>query len=180
MDEGGAGEPVCDLQCGGLAVLYLNILGFSVQSVVLGGLSLGDGVPAGLQALQIDDTLAVGTVEAQPLPIDPADGEFHPLDGLAGFLVQLQHLQVTGGGRLVVEVKGLGVIGVDSHRLGCFVQHIAAGGLGFGHHHGAGFQPGDDDLALFIRGVEALGADLAALGVHILAIRGCHPEFRSL
>ena len=36
------------------------------------------------------------------------------------------------------------------------------------------------DLAVGVRGVEALGADLAALGVHILAIRGCHPEFRSL
>ena len=151
--RGGADEPVGDLQRGGLAVLDLNILGLGIQSVVLGGLSLLNGVPARLQVLQIDNALAVGAVEAQPFPIDPADRELHALDGLAGFLVQLQHLQVAGGNGLVVEVKGLCVVGVDGHRLGRFVQHIAAGSLGFGHHHSAGVQPGDDDLALFVCGI---------------------------
>ena len=180
VNESGAGEPVGDLHRGGLAVFDLNVFGLGIQPVVLGGLGLLDSVPARLQVLQIDDALAVGAVEAQLFPIDPADGELHTLDGLAGLLVQLQDFQVTGGSGLVVEIEGLGVVGVDGHRLGCLVQHIAAGGLGLGDHHGAGLQPGDDDLALFVCGIEPFGADRAALGVHILAVRGGHSELRSL
>ena len=67
-------------------------------------------------------------------------------------------------------MEGLGVIGVDHHRLSLAagINGVAGDGLGFRHHQCA-YHTVDLDLALLIRHIQAVAGDVAVFVRHILA-----------
>ena len=156
VNEGAPGLPVGDFQSGGLAVLYLNLVGRIVQTVALGGLQLHHLIPALFRFGQADDAALVSGVGADDLSIQLADLELDAANALPGFLVLFYDGEAAA--RCVVEAEGLDLAGFDLDGLGRGVQDIALHRLdlpcGDG---GARGQVIDDNAAIFVGDKLAVG-----------------------
>ena len=81
--------------------------------------------------------------------------------------------------RLVIEGEGLGIIGADLDCLRGIVQQVARRGLRLLHHQCVGVQVRNDDLALVVRRVDAVGGKLSSRVRHELTVRRHDLEFRA-
>ena len=155
MNDGAAGLPVDDLQGGGTAVLYLDLIGLAVQLIAFGRFQFRHLIPALFRFGQGNDAGSVSGVGADDLPVELAYLKLYAADALPGFLVRLDdgqtaHLRVIHG-------DGLGVLGVDlnSLRPGALVHDVTRQGFGFGDDQRA-HHAGNTDFTIGVGLVEAL------------------------
>ena len=169
-DEGALGVIVEGEGVGAAAVHGDGLRGL-VQDVPVGGLGLPDHIGAGLQAGQgnhaglVGGVVAVGTHQAAGgvghLTVGVGDVEGGTGQVLARGAVLLDDVQSVLRG--VIEGQGLGIAHGQAHGLRGSVHLIASGSLDFRHHVGVGVQAADDDLAVGVRLILAVGADGAVV-----------------
>ena len=140
------------------------------QVAVLCG-SLQNGVAATGDVAQPDDTVLVGGISSCGVltAVAACDLKLNAAQRLAGDSINLGDQQATVGD--VVEGECLGIIGIDNCGLaaGLGVDAVAVDGLLLSHNESAA-DIGENNLAVGIRHIGALGGELAALGVHIGAV----------
>ena len=161
-DNGAPDLAVGDLQSGGAAVLHFDLVGLAVQAVALGGFQLRHLIPALVGLGQSDNAGTVRGIGADNLAVELADLKLNAADTLPGFLILLDDGKSSNG--RILKGDGLGVVGVHLDRLalGVGVQDVAGQGLQLRDDDGPG-DAGNDDLALGIGGIEAVGGNLAAV-----------------
>ena len=161
VDEHGAGLCVLDGQRGRPTSLYLEIVGRTVQQIPLCGFNLGGGVPAVRKLRERDNAVAVGGVGADALAVHLSDLKLHTLDALTAVRVHLDDLTAADG--RVGKGQRLRVVAVDLNGLRGAVQHIAVRRFDLRYHISIRFEVHQLDLAVAIRGVNAIRSDRAAV-----------------
>ena len=170
MDEHGAGLCVLDGQRGRPTSLYLEIVGRTVQQIPLCGFNLGGGVPAVRKLRERDNAVAVRGISADALAVHLGDLKLHTLDALAAVRVHLDDL--TAADRRVGKGQCLRVVSVNLDGLRGAVQHITVRRFYLRYHIGIRFKVYQLDLAVAVRGVNAVGSDCAAVVSNKRAVRG--------
>ena len=177
-DDGAPDLAVGDLQGGGSAVIHFDLVGLAVQAVALGGFQLRHLIPALVGLGQRDNAGPVRGIGPDNLAVELADFKLHAADPLPGFLVLLDDGETSDG--RIFKGDGLRVVGIhlDCLAPGVGVQDIAGQGLQLRDDDSPG-DAGNDDLALGVGGIEAVGGNPAAVQVHIGAICVGDLEFHS-
>ena len=161
VDEHGAGLRVLDGQRGRLTGFYLKIVRRAVQQIPLCGFNLGGGVPAVRKLRERDNAVAVRGISADALTIHLGDLKLHTLDALTAVCIHLDDLTAADG--RVGKGQRLRVVAVDLNGLRGAVQHIAVRRLDLCYHIGIRLEVYQLDLAVAVRGVNAVGSDGAAV-----------------
>ena len=161
VDEHGAGLCVLDGQRGRPTSLYLEIVGRTVQQIPLCGFNLGGGVPAVRKLRERDNAVAVRGISADALAVHLGDLKLHPLDALAAVRIHLDDLAAAD--RRVGKGQCLRVVSVNLDGLRGAVQYITVRSLDLRYHIGIRFEVDQLDLAVAVRGVNAVGSDGAAV-----------------
>ena len=161
VDEHGAGLCVLDGQRGRPTSLYLEIVGRTVQQIALCGFDLGGGVPAVRKLRERDNAVAVGGVGADALAVHLGDLKLHTLDALAAVRVHLDDLTAADG--RVGKGQRLRVVAVYLNGLRGAVQYITVRRFDLRYHISIRFEVHQLDLAVAIRGVNAIRSDRAAV-----------------
>ena len=161
VDEYGAGLRVFNGQRGRPTSLYLEIVGRTVQQIALCGFDLGGGVPAVRKLRERDNAVAVGGVGADALAVHLGDLKLHTLDALAAVRVHLDDLATAD--RRVGKGQCLRVVSVNLDGLRGAVQHITVRCFDLRYHISIRFEVHQLDLAVAVRGVNAVGSDRAAV-----------------
>ena len=170
MDEDGADRRILHLEGGCLPVLHLEIVGRIVHVEAFRALGFHGIVRSILQG-QEHPAIFVGGHGIHQGVVHAADLKGNVRDALLGVVrVDLDQLQAAH--RFVIHRDGLGVVGVDDHRLGTglLMDGVALDGLGFRDDE-CPHQTVNDDLAVFIGAVEAHAGGHAAVVVHHRAVR---------
>ena len=170
MDEDGAHRRILHPEGGCLPVLHLEIVGRIVQAEAFRALDLHGVVRAVCQS-QIRPAVAVRCDSVHQGVVHAADLKGNVRDALLGVVrVDLDQLQAAH--MVVIHRDGLGVVGVDDHRLGTglLMDGVALDGLGFRDDE-CPHQTVNDDLAVFVSAVEAHAGGHAAVVVHHRAVR---------
>ena len=161
VDEHGAGLRVLDGQRGRLTSFHLKIVGRAVQQIPLCGFDLGGGVPAVRKLRERDNAVAVGGVGADALAVHLSNLKLHTLDALTAVRVHLDDLPAADG--RVGKGQRLRVVAVDLNGLRGAVQHIAVRRFDLRYHISIRFEVHQLDLAVAVRGVNAIRSDRAAV-----------------
>ena len=119
-------------------------------------------VPEAVRKLrERDNAVAVGGVGADALAVHLSDLKLHTLDALAAVRVHLDDLTAADG--RVGKGQRLRVVAVDLNGLRGAVQHIAVRRFDLRYHIGIRFEVHQLDLAVAVRGVNAIRSDRAAV-----------------
>ena len=161
MDKHGAGLCVLDGQRGRPTSLYLEIVGRTVQQIALCGLDFSRGIPAIRKLRERDNAVAVRGISADALAIHLGDLKLHTLDALAAVRVHLDDL--TAADWRVGKGQRLRVVTVNLDGLRGAVQHITVRRFYLRYHIGIRFKVYQLDLAVAVRGINAVGSDGAAV-----------------
>ena len=165
---------------GGFSILHCEIDGGVIQLEAFGTLGFHGVVIAALQGQIYPSTPPGGHGVHQGVIRHPADIEGGVGDALC--LVRRTDLdELHTAHRRVVEPEFLRIIRVDHHGLTLCVRvdGISGDALYLSHNHCAG-DAGEDDLALRIGPIQAIGGQLAALVREIGAVRAGDLELYSL
>ena len=161
MDEHGAGLRVFNGQRGRLSGFHLEIVGCRIQQIAFSRFQLRGGVPAVRKLRERDNAVAVGGVSADALAVHLSDLKLHTLDALTAVRVHLDDLTAADG--RVGKGQRLRVVAVDLDGLRGAVQYITVRSLDLRYHIGIRFEVDQLDLAVAVRGVNAVGSDRAAV-----------------
>ena len=170
MDQDGAHRRVLHLEGGCLPVLHLEIVGRIVHVEAFRALGFHGIVRSILQG-QEHPAVSVCCHGTHQGVVHTADFKCSVGNPLLGVIrVDLDQLQAAH--RVVIHRDGLGVVGVDDHRLGTglLMDGVALDGLGFRDDE-CPHQTVNDDLAVFVSAVEAHAGGHAAVVVHHRAVR---------
>ena len=170
MDEDGADRRILHLEGGCLPVLHLEIVGRIVHVEAFRALGFHGIVRSILQG-QEHPAVSVCCHGTHQGVVHTADFKCSVGNPLLGVIrVDLDQLQAAH--RVVIHRDGLGVVGVDDHRLGTglLMDGVALDGLGFRDDE-CPHQTVNDDLAVFVSAVEAHAGGHAAVVVHHRAVR---------
>ena len=161
MDEHGAGLRVLYGQRGRLSGFHLKIVGCRIQQIALCSFDLGGGVPAVRKLRKRDNAVTVRGISADALAVHLGDLKLHTLDALAAVRVHLDDLAAAD--RRVGKGQCLRVVSVNLDGLRGAVQYITVRSLDLRYHIGIWFEVDQLDLAVAVRGVNAVGSDRAAV-----------------
>ena len=136
-------------------------MGHTVQQIALCGFDLGGGVPAVRKLRERDNAVAVRGISADALTVHLSDLKLHTLDALTAVRVHLDDLTAADG--RVGKGQRLRVVAVDLDGLRGAVQHITVRCFDLRYHIGIRFEVDQLDLAVAVRGVNAVGSDGAVV-----------------
>ena len=179
MDQDGAHRRVLHLEGGCLPVLHLEIVGRIVHVEAFRALGFHGIVRSILQG-QEHPAVSVCCHGTHQGVVHTADFKCSVGNPLLGVIrVDLDQLQAAH--RVVIHRDGLGVVGVDDHRLGTglLMDGVALDGLGFRDDE-CPHQTVNDDLAVFVSAVEAHAGGHTAVVVHHRAVRLGDGKFHPL
>ena len=154
----------------------------TVKGVAVRSEDFGDNVCVRRKLGDVDDAIEIGRISAVAItdncPRAVCDFESRAIQWLAGILVELFNHQRAG--RVVVKGERLRVAIVDFDRLRNRVGHIPIRSFRLGHNYRCtGFDSCDVNLSGFVRGIDAVRCNCAAVRADKLAIGGCHGKLRT-